>query len=246
MVERVISKKARVLKIIYNIFVIIILILALGCAFNLYFAIGYLLSILVHETGHFYTAKFFNLKVRFGGFTPFGAFVVHEETTSIKESAIIALAGPVFGEVFALVSYFIYLLTANNTFLVLSSISVLMNLVNLIPVKPLDGGFIAEAISPVISYLGLPFLLYLFITSERIKGKVILFIVLVIGIYQTYRLTKKYKEDGFYKIDRKFKVKLSSFYITFLLTLVISIVYFQSLGNIADLIRSIARFNGVS
>ena len=204
---------------------------------------GYLLSILVHEAGHFYTAEFFNLKVRFGGFTPFGAFVVHEETTSVKESAIIAIAGPVFGGVFALVCYFIYLLTENNTFLVLSFISVLMNLVNLIPVKPLDGGFIAEAISPVICYLGLPFLLYLFITSERIKGKVILFIVLLVGIYQTYVLTKKYKEDKFYRIDQKFKVKLFSFYITFLLTLVISIIYFKSLGNIADLIKSIARFN---
>lgn len=246
MVEQIISKKAGVLKIIYNIFVITILMLVLGGAINLYFAVGYLLSILVHEAGHFYTAKFYNLKVRFGGFTPFGAFVVHEETTSVKESAIIAIAGPVFGGVFALVCYFIYLLTENNTFLVLSSISVLMNLLNLIPVKPLDGGFVAEAVSPVISYLGLPFLLYLFITSERIKEKVIVFIVLLVGTYQTYVLTKKYKEDGLYEINQKFKVKLFSFYIAFLLTLIISIKYFKTFGNIADLIRSIAKFKGVS
>lgn len=230
------------LKKLYNILVISILILVLGGAFNLYFSVGYLCSILAHEAGHFYTAKYFNLKVRFGGFTPFGAFVVHEETASVKESAIIAVAGPVFGVVFALVCYFIYLLTENNTFLVLSYISVLMNLGNLIPVKPLDGGFIAEAVSPVICYLGLPLILYLFITSERIKVKVILFIVLIVGTYQTYVLRKKYKEDKYYEIDRKFKIKLFSCYIIFLFILVIGIIYFKILGNVADLISSIARF----
>jgi Peptidase family M50. len=53
--------------------------MVLGVAFYLFFAVGYLLSILVHETGHLYSAKRFGIKVRFGGFTPFGAFVVHED-----------------------------------------------------------------------------------------------------------------------------------------------------------------------
>ena len=87
-------KNPSVGKILFNIFIVSATILGLGFVFNLYYAVGYLFILIIHELGHYSVAKFLNLKVKFGGFTPFGAYIVHEKTKSCKENALIAIGGP--------------------------------------------------------------------------------------------------------------------------------------------------------
>ena len=138
-------KKPSVGKILINIIIVSLTILVLGFAINLYYAVGYLFILIVHELGHYVVAKFLKLKVIFGGFTPFGAYIVHENTKSCKENAAIAMGGPLFGGILGLIYYVVYYFTGDYTFLVLSFTSIILNLANLIPVSPLDGGQIAEA-----------------------------------------------------------------------------------------------------
>jgi len=128
------------------------------------------------------------------------------------------------------------------TFLVLSFTSIILNLANLIPVSPLDGGQIVEAISPVLCYIGFPFLLDMFITTKRLKSKVLLLFIMVSGIYQTYNFTIKYKTDSYYKLDKNSKIKFISVYSILVLSLGVSAIYFYNTFNYKELFKSIIRF----
>jgi Zn-dependent protease len=238
--EMELMKKPSIGKILFNILIVTLLILVLSFGLNPYYAIGYLFILIIHESGHYIAAKILNLKVVFGGFTPFGAYIVHENTVSCKENAIIAIAGPLFGDILGLIYYLVYFFTGYNTFLVLSFTSIVINLMNLIPVRPLDGGHIAEAISPKLCYIGLPFLLYIFITAERLKSKVFMGIILLIGIYQTYNFSKKYKNDSYYKMEICIRKKFIFAYSLLVLSLSLSAIYFISTQRFDELFKSIS------
>lgn len=235
-------KKPRVGKILINIIIVSLTILVLGFTINLHYAVGYLFILIVHELGHYVVARFLKLKVIFGGFTPFGAYIVHENTNSCKENAAIAMGGPLFGGMLGLIYYVVYYITGDYTFLVLSFTSIILNLANLIPVSPLDGGQIVEAISPILCYIGFPFLLYMFITTKRLKSKVLLLFIMVSGIYQTYNFTIKYKTDSYYKLDKNSKIKFISMYSILVLSLGVSAIYFYNTFNYNELFKSIIRF----
>ena len=235
-------KKMSIGKILFNIFIVFATILVLGFVFNLYYAVGYLFILIIHELGHYSVAKFLNLKVEFGGFTPFGAYIVHENTKNCKENALIAIGGPVFGGILGLIYYVVYCFTGDYTFLVLCFNSIILNLANLIPVNPLDGGYIAEAISPVICYMGFPFLLYLFISAHRLKSKILLFFIIIGGIYQAYKFTIKYKKDAYFKLDRQSKIKFIIIYSIVVLSLGVSAIYFYNTFDFKELMKSISRF----
>ena len=233
-------KKPSIGKIVFNIIIVSLLILGLSFGLNPYYAVGYLLILVIHESGHYIAAKILNLKVVFGGFTPFGAYIVHENTVSCKENAIIAIWGPLFGGILGLIYYLVYFFTGYNTFLALSFTSIIINLMNLIPVRPLDGGHIAEAISPKLCYLGLPFLLYMFITTERLKSKVFMGIILLLGIYHTYNFSKKYKNDSYYKMEICIRKKFIFAYSLLVLSLSLSAIYLISTLKLDELFENIS------
>lgn len=103
--------------------------------------------VIFHELGHFFAMKFFKYKDLGIFFIPLlGAYVSGtKRDVSQKESAIILLAGPLPGIILGI---FIYLLYENNpqlefagiSFYTISLILIFLNIINLIPVYPLDGG----------------------------------------------------------------------------------------------------------
>ncbi|MCB2299569.1 site-2 protease family protein [Clostridium tagluense] len=235
------TKRKKVLSILFSVFTVLLTILVIGVVFNIYFSIGYLFILIVHELGHYIGAKFLNIKIIFGGLTPFGAYIIHDDIKSCKENALVAIAGPLFGGILALIYYLIYHFTGNSTFFVLSFVSVSINLLNLIPVQPFDGAYVAEIISPIISYIGLIFLLFIVITS---KHKLLWVILLVIGMGKTYELREKYYKDNYFRVERNTKVKYITYYGTLLLLLGFSTLYFYQFSNLQALIIDILRFKG--
>lgn len=236
------TSKPRLGKIIFNIIMVSLIILLLGFAINFSYAFGYLFILIIHETGHYFTAKFLKLNVNWGGFTPFGAYIIHEDTKSCKENAVIAIGGPLLGGILGLIYFIIYYITGNYTFLALSFTSILLNLLNLIPVSPLDGGQIVEAVSPILCYLGFPFLIYLFITSERFKSKLILIIVFLAGLFKAYDFTIKYKTDSYYKLDKNIRMKFAIIYFILVISLAASTIYLNTSFNYEQIFKSISRF----
>lgn len=235
-------KKIGIGKMIANILIVSLTILILGFAINFNYAVGYLFILIIHELGHYVVAKFLKLNVVFGGFTPFGAYIVHEDAKNCKENATIAMAGPLFGGILGLIYYIVYYVTGDYTFLALSTNSIILNLANLIPLSPLDGGHIAEAISPILCYMGFPFLLYLFISAKRLKSKILLLLITITAIYQTYNFTIKYKTDSYYKLDKSNRIKFIVIYSILVLSLAISTIYFLNTFNYKQIFESIARF----
>jgi stage IV sporulation protein FB len=105
------------------------------------------LIVMFHELGHFFAMKFFRYKDLGIFFIPLlGAYVSgSKREVSQKESAIILLAGPLPGILLGIIMYLLY---ENNPLLDVAGISyytislslIILNLINLIPVYPLDGG----------------------------------------------------------------------------------------------------------
>lgn len=120
--------------------------------------------------------------------------------------------------------------------------SIVLNLTNLIPVKPIDGGHIAEAISPIICYIGLPFILYLLISINSLKGKISLFIVLEMGIYEIYNFTRKYKNNSYFKLDKSSRIEFIVIYGIMLVSLAVSGIYLYTLFDFNELFQSILRY----
>jgi Zn-dependent protease len=106
------------------------------------FAVGFVLLILLHESGHYIEAKREGLNPKLPVFIPFlGAYVQYTRGNP-WQTARVALAGPILGGVAALVCYLIGRSQGSDLFLALGYTGFFLNLINLIPVGILDGGAI--------------------------------------------------------------------------------------------------------
>ncbi len=142
----------------------------------LLFGLGLVLLICVHELGHAFTLRLKKLPATFPIFIPgVGAFVsLPNQPISVRDQADISLAGPFLGGVGSLVCMVIFLATTYDplwTHLLfdLAEFGFLLNMINLIPVLPLDGGHIGNTLSRWFAPAGLGIiaLLYFYLPSLR-------------------------------------------------------------------------------
>src|SRR5213596_1958477 len=113
------------------------------------FALGFVLLLLVHETGHLIVAKKFGLKVGAPVFIPFmGAFIALKEAPrNAWMEACVGIGGPLLGSLGALVCNALGEFTDIPIFFALAWFGYFLNLFNLTPVGMLDGGRIVTALS---------------------------------------------------------------------------------------------------
>ena len=135
--------------------------------FGLPFAVGFVALLLVHEMGHYVAARQRGLNVGLPAFIPFvGAWINLRETPHDAETeAYVAYAGPFIGTLGAFACYFYGRNTGQELYIALAYTGFILNLFNLIPVSPLDGGRITQVLSPRIWLIGLPMLVALYIYS---------------------------------------------------------------------------------
>jgi Zn-dependent protease len=128
------------------------------------YAVGFVLLIFVHEMGHYLAARQRGLKVGAPTFIPFvGAWIdLKEQPRDAETEAYVGLAGPLVGSIGALACYFLARELNSNLLLALAYSGLFLNLFNLIPVSPFDGGRITAVISPKLWLIGAPMLLALF------------------------------------------------------------------------------------
>lgn len=129
------------------------------------YAVGFVLLILFHELGHYTAARQRGLAVGAPTFIPFvGAWMEMKDLPhDVETEAYVALAGPVAGTVAALACYFLAREQDSGLLLALAYAGIMLNLFNLIPLSPLDGGRITAIISPKMWWLGVPVLAGLFL-----------------------------------------------------------------------------------
>lgn len=137
---------------------------AYALVFGWRYAAGFVALIFVHEMGHWLAARQRGLKVGAPTFIPFvGAWIeLKDQPHDAETEAWIGFAGPLLGSLAALACYFVARETGSRLMLALSYAGFFLNLFNLIPLSPFDGGRITAVLSPRIWLLGVPVLAALF------------------------------------------------------------------------------------
>lgn len=125
--------------------------------FGWQFGLGIMALLLVHEMGHFIVIRAKGMPAGLPTFIPLvGAFVtMRRSPASVRDEAEIALAGPLAGTIGGVVCLIAYWRTGLPVLIPLAYYSFLLNLLNLIPVPPLDGSRVTGAISKWIWPIGL-------------------------------------------------------------------------------------------
>jgi Zn-dependent protease len=149
------------------------------------FAVGFVLLIFIHEMGHVVVLRARGIRAGWPVFLPFlGAFVsMKSMPQSVYQEAESALAGPIAGTAGALAVGYLAHLDGSGLLRSLAFTGLLLNLFNLLPALPLDGGRVAGALHPVIWLAGLVALL----GFEIYRPSPVIPILLVLGGYELYR-----------------------------------------------------------
>jgi Zn-dependent protease len=200
--------------------------LVYALAFGWRFALGFVLLLLAHEMGHFAAARVVGLRSSIPVFVPFlGAVVsLRQPPTSAKMEANIAIGGPATGTLSALVCLACYLWTDSLLMLVLAYTACVLNLFNLIPCSPLDGGRITAAISPRMWWLGSLASGLLFLCTYNL-------FILVIFAFSLMRLWRGETDDGgrYYQLSLRQRLKVSLWYFGLLAVLGVATAYLLEL-----------------
>ena len=142
----------------------LISVFAYALIYGWWYAVGFVLLIFVHEMGHFLAARQRGLDVGAPTFIPFvGAWIELKDLPhDVETEAWIGLAGPLLGTIGALACYYAWRVTDAPLMLALAYAGFFINLFNLIPISPFDGGRITAILSPRVWLLGVPILIALF------------------------------------------------------------------------------------
>jgi Zn-dependent protease len=149
------------------------------------FGLGFVLLLLVHEMGHVIQLRREGIRASAPMFIPFmGALVAMKELPKdAAAEARVGLAGPVLGSLAALVPLGLYAATGDELFKALAFVGFFLNLFNLLPVLPLDGGRAMAALSPWMWLVG-----YALLVGATIAfPNPIMLLILLLGGLETYR-----------------------------------------------------------
>ena len=125
------------------------------------FAAGFVALLFVHEMGHVIAARIRGLPVSAPAFIPFmGAFIMMKQRPDDAETeAYVAYGGPFLGTLACFAVYFWARSQNDMLALAIAYSGFFLNLFNLLPISPLDGGRITGVLGPRIWFLGAPVML---------------------------------------------------------------------------------------
>ncbi len=153
------------------------------------FAVGFVALLFIHEMGHVAALRMMGIKATAPMFIPFMGAVIgmKQMPENAFAEAVMAYGGPLLGTLGAIVCAGIGLLTGNPFWYALAMTGFLLNLFNLLPISPLDGGRIIGVISPKLWIIGLIGAIALFYyTWSPIVG-----LIIIMGSFQIYASRKR-------------------------------------------------------
>lgn len=118
-------------------------------------AVVVMLLLLAHELGHYFAFRAYGLPVRLPAFVPLlGAFTAGAPARDLEQDAYIALAGPLTGLGLAAVCYAVGETQHDRFWYACADLSAFLNLFNMIPMPPFDGGRVIAALWPPLWVIG--------------------------------------------------------------------------------------------
>jgi Zn-dependent protease len=167
-----------------------------------WFGIGLVVLLFVHEMGHVFEAKHQGLPVSAPLFIPFmGALITMKQMPhNAWREAKLAIAGPLLGSAGAAAIYLAGVAFDSRPLKALAFLGFFINLFNLLPVVPLDGGRITAALHPALwlaGFLGLLALVFW-------KPNPILIIIL---LFSASELWRRWQLRGHPEMQEYYRVK---------------------------------------
>jgi Zn-dependent protease len=178
-----------------------------------WFGIGLVVLLFIHEMGHVLEAKRQGLPVSAPLFIPFlGAMITMKQMPQDAwNEAKVAIAGPIVGSAGAAGFWIAGESTNSNHLRALAFLGFLINLFNLLPVVPLDGGRIVGALHPAlwaVGFLGLLGLVFL-------RPNAILIIILIFSgmeLWQRWRMRNHPEQQSYYRVKPSQRVIMAVLY----------------------------------
>jgi Zn-dependent protease len=149
--------------------------------FGWQFGVVFVALIAVHELGHYVTFRLFGTPASLPLFIPgLGAFVSSPMSDNPGRNAVAAIMGPVFG-IAAAAACWAWGITTDAPFWIAAAYTgFLLNLFNLIPAYPLDGGRVAGAIDGRLWLVGAALIVGWIVWTRTFSGFAILIVIFVV------------------------------------------------------------------
>jgi Zn-dependent protease len=179
------------------------------------YAAGFIGLMFVHEMGHFVAARQRGLAVGAPMFIPFvGAWIeLKEQPLDVRTEAYVAMAGPLVGTVGAVAVYLWGRQTGSPLLLAIAYSGLFLNLFNLLPISPLDGGRITAIISPRVWLVGAPMMLAMLIYSPS-PVLIIIAIIAFPQLMKAWRYDPKARENiAYYGVPLQSKLEYGCLYL---------------------------------
>jgi Zn-dependent protease len=187
------------------------------------FAVGFVLLLFVHEMGHVIQLRREGVPASAPMFIPFLGAVVGMKRLpdDAAAEARVGLAGPVLGSLACLIPLALYGLTGNHLFQALAFTGFFLNLFNLAPVLPLDGGRAMAALSPWMWFVGFALL----VAAAIAFPNPIVILILIFGAMETWRRFKTRKDpaqQAYYRVKPSTRAAIAVTYVGLAIALVLA------------------------
>lgn len=179
------------------------------------FAVGFVALLFVHELGHVLEAKRQGLATNGVYFIPFlgAVMLLKENSKDAAKAAWLGLGGPILGSAAAAATWAAGLLLESDLLIALAFTGFLLNLFNLIPVMPLDGGWATAVFHPIWWVFGLVGLVALFVVFPS----PIIILVIAFGAFQVWKRWKLRDVEqtaGYFDVDPRQRASIAVVYLS--------------------------------
>jgi Zn-dependent protease len=188
------------------------------------FALGFVLLLLVHEMGHVIQLRREGIEASAPMFIPFLGAVVAAKSLGddAAAEARVGLAGPILGSLGAALLVPVWLATGDEFWQALAFTGFFLNLFNLLPVIPLDGGRAMAAMAPWMWFVGLAAMVALAIAFPN----PIILLILLLAAFSTWQRWKARRAGGeaseaYYRVRPAQRVAVAAVYIGLIAALVV-------------------------
>jgi Zn-dependent protease len=178
------------------------------------FAAGFVALLFIHEMGHVLQLRREGIKASAPLFIPFlGAVVgMKQLPDDAAAEARVGLAGPILGSIGALIPVALWQITGDVFWEALAFVGFFLNLFNLLPVLPLDGGRAMAALTPWMWIVGYGLL----IAATVVFPSPIMLLILLFGGMETYRRWKARKTpegQRYHRVSARQRVAIAAVYL---------------------------------
>jgi Zn-dependent protease len=200
-------------------------IVAYALAFGWPFAVGFVLLLFVHEMGHVIQLRREGVEASAPIFIPFLGAVIAAKSLGedAAAEARVGLAGPILGTVGTLIPLAVWLATGSDLWQALAYVGFFINLINLLPILPLDGGRAMAVLGPKVWIAGI---LIAVAVAVIFLGPFMLLIVLLLGGPELYhRFKNRHSEQSrkYHSVPTRTKLTVAAVYLSLTALLIVGI-----------------------